>query len=43
MAVLPCARLELLEHAFHRPQVERPDTVAALITGFLANPTCRHG
>lgn len=42
-AVLPCTRLEVLDRAFHRPQVERPDTVAALILGFLADPSCRHG
>ena len=35
LKVLPCAHLEVLEHAFHRPQVERPDTVAALIVRFL--------
>lgn len=34
-ALLPCSRLEVLERAFHRPQVERPDTVASLILGFL--------
>jgi pimeloyl-ACP methyl ester carboxylesterase len=39
-AVLPCTRLEVLERAFHRPQVERPDTVAALILSFVRNPTC---
>ena len=40
-AVLPCTRLEVLDRAFHRPQVERPDTVSALITAFLAAPACR--
>jgi hypothetical protein len=35
LAVMPCARLAMLERAFHRPQVERPDTVAALILAFL--------
>ena len=39
-AVLPCTRLEVLDRAFHRPQVERPDTVAALIESFVAAPTC---
>lgn len=39
-AILPCTRLEVLERAFHRPQVERPDTVAALIEGFVASPGC---
>ena len=39
-AVLPCTRLEVLERAFHRPQVERPDTVAALIESFVAAPGC---
>lgn len=38
-ATLPCVRLEVLDRAFHRPQVERPDTVAALILGFLAGRT----
>ncbi|HKP28452.1 MAG TPA: alpha/beta fold hydrolase [Gemmatimonadales bacterium] len=37
---LPCTRLEVLDRAFHRPQVERPDTVAALIQDFVANPRC---
>ena len=39
-AALPCSRLEVLERAFHRPQVERPDTVAALIESFVASPAC---
>jgi pimeloyl-ACP methyl ester carboxylesterase len=39
-AALPCSRLEVLERAFHRPQVERPDTVAALIEGFVTSPKC---
>ena len=39
-AVLPCTRLEILDRAFHRPQVERPDTVAALILSFVGNPRC---
>jgi pimeloyl-ACP methyl ester carboxylesterase len=34
-AVLPCTRLAVLDRAFHRPQVERPDTVSALILGFV--------
>ncbi len=39
-AILPCTRLVVLDRAFHRPQVERPDTVAALIRRFLAAPGC---
>jgi pimeloyl-ACP methyl ester carboxylesterase len=39
-AVLSCTRLEVLDRAFHRPQVERPDTVAALIEQFVASPGC---
>jgi 4,5:9,10-diseco-3-hydroxy-5,9,17-trioxoandrosta-1(10),2-diene-4-oate hydrolase len=39
-AILPCTRLEVLDRAFHRPQVERPDTVATLIEAFVANPAC---
>jgi len=39
--VLPCTRLAVLDRAFHRPQVERPDTVAALILGFIRRPGCR--
>lgn len=38
-SLLPCSRLETLQ-ALHRPQVERPDTVARLILGFLAKPKC---
>lgn len=38
--VLPCTRLEVLDRAFHRPQVERPDTVAALIRSFVDRPSC---
>jgi 4,5:9,10-diseco-3-hydroxy-5,9,17-trioxoandrosta-1(10),2-diene-4-oate hydrolase len=37
---LSCTRLEVLDRAFHRPQVERPDTVAALIASFVASPSC---
>jgi pimeloyl-ACP methyl ester carboxylesterase len=39
-ALLPCSRLEVLERAFHRPQVERPDTVSSLILGFVGDPRC---
>jgi pimeloyl-ACP methyl ester carboxylesterase len=39
-AALPCTRLEVLDRAFHRPQVERPDTVANLILAFVAAPRC---
>ena len=39
-AILPCTRLEVLDRAFHRPQVERPDTVAALIENFVESPGC---
>jgi pyruvate dehydrogenase E2 component (dihydrolipoamide acetyltransferase) len=35
--VLPTARLEIVPRSLHRPQVERPDTVAALISGFLSH------
>jgi pimeloyl-ACP methyl ester carboxylesterase len=35
LAVMPCARLAMLDRAFHRPQVERPDTVGALILDFV--------
>lgn len=38
-SVLPCSRLESLQ-ALHRPQVERPDTVASLILRFVARPGC---
>jgi pimeloyl-ACP methyl ester carboxylesterase len=37
--LLPCARLAAL-NTLHRPQAERPDTVAALVLGFLRRPAC---
>jgi pimeloyl-ACP methyl ester carboxylesterase len=39
-SLLPCRRLEVLENTLHRPHVERPDTVLALIGLFLNNPPC---
>jgi abhydrolase domain-containing protein 6 len=38
-SLLPCAQVAPLR-ALHRPQVERPDTVASLILNFLADPGC---
>lgn len=38
-SVLPCSRLESLQ-ALHRPQVERPDTVASLILDFARRRSC---
>jgi len=40
MGQLPCASLAVLERTLHRPQVERPDTTAALILGFLRRQGC---
>lgn len=37
--LLPCGQLKSLD-AMHRPQMERPDTTAALILGFLKSPVC---
>ena len=37
--LIPCVHLAPL-NALHRPQVERPDTVIALIRSFLADPYC---
>jgi pimeloyl-ACP methyl ester carboxylesterase len=42
MARIPCVR-RLSLPALHRPQVEIPDTVAAEIARFSANPGCRPG
>ena len=33
---LPASRLELIEDCGHCPQIECPDTVAALLHGFTA-------
>jgi len=41
-ALLPCSHLEVLERAFHRPQVERPDTVSSLILRFVGHPRCEN-
>ena len=38
--LLPCRRWVRLERTLHRPQAERPDTVASLLLAFLANPIC---
>lgn len=40
MRQLPCASMAVLERTLHRPQVERPDTTAALILGFLRQTGC---
>lgn len=37
---IPCATLQSLSGALHRPQVELPDTVTSLIKGFAARPAC---
>jgi pimeloyl-ACP methyl ester carboxylesterase len=37
---LPCHRLEILDRTLHRPHVERPDTVVAILERFLRNPAC---
>ncbi len=37
--LLPCGRLVTLP-TLHRPQVERPDTVATLLLGFIKHPNC---
>jgi len=37
---IPCSRLLPLPGAFHRPQAEAPDTVAAEIERFLGQPGC---
>ena len=36
--LIPCARLETLETAFHRPHAELPETVLRVIRRFLAEP-----
>jgi len=38
--LLPCNRFAPLP-ALHRPQAERPDTVASLVLAFLARPGCK--
>jgi len=38
--LIPCSRLSSLRTAFHRPHAEVPDTVLALLRGFLAHPDC---
>ncbi len=40
LPLLPCARMVTLPNAFHRPQVEVPDTVTAVILGFASAPSC---
>ena len=40
---IPCARLVSFEGAFHRPQVEIPDTVVATLRRFADHPTCPEG
>ena len=37
---LPCHQLAFLERTLHRPQVERPDTVVAILERFLRKPAC---
>ncbi len=39
-ALLPCGRLASLTGAFHRPQVETPDTVTSLVLSFSRQPIC---
>jgi 4,5:9,10-diseco-3-hydroxy-5,9,17-trioxoandrosta-1(10),2-diene-4-oate hydrolase len=38
--LLPCNKFVTINGALHRPQFERPDTVASLILAFLAEPRC---
>jgi pyruvate dehydrogenase E2 component (dihydrolipoamide acetyltransferase) len=38
--LIPCLRYAPLATAFHRPHAEMPDTVLAIIRGFLRDPTC---
>ncbi len=38
--LLPCRQWVRLERTLHRPQAERPDTVASLLRSFLAAPGC---
>ena len=37
---LPCHQLAFLERTLHRPQVERPDAVVAILERFLRKPAC---
>jgi pimeloyl-ACP methyl ester carboxylesterase len=37
---LPCHQLSILDRTLHRPQVERPDTVVAILKRFLLQPSC---
>lgn len=37
---IPCATLVIVEDAFHRPQVERPEKVTRAVEAFLTHPTC---
>jgi pimeloyl-ACP methyl ester carboxylesterase len=41
--LIPCVRFVPLVKAFHRPQVEVPDTVLSIIRRFLAQPDCVTG
>ena len=38
--MIPCHKLVRLNRTLHRPHFERPDTVVALISRFLAEPNC---
>ena len=38
--LIPCVRYTPLATAFHRPHAEVPDTVLAIIRGFLRDPSC---
>lgn len=38
--LLPCHQLAILDRTLHRPQVERPDTVVAILKRFLRQPGC---
>lgn len=38
--LIPCVRFVPLSTAFHRPHAEVPDTVLAIIRGFLSHPEC---
>jgi len=41
--LIPCVRFAPLATAFHRPHAEVPDTVLAIIRGFLRDPACGSG
>ena len=38
---IPCVRKTVLDGALHRPQVEIPDRVTAIVIAFMGDPSCK--